>query len=904
VINQRLAHYEISSRLGAGGMGEVYRATDTKLGREVAIKVLPELFASDPDRVVRFEREAKLLASLNHPNIAAIYGLEQSGGVLFLVLELVEGETLADRIAHGPIPAAEALQIARQVVEALEAAHEKGVIHRDLKPANIKITPDGKVKVLDFGLAKAFAVEQANAQLSQSPTISTAATGAGIILGTAAYMSPEQAKGNLQVDKRSDIFSFGCVLYDMLAGRQAFQGETVTEVLASVLAREADLTRLPANLNPKVYDLLRRSLEKDLKKRWQAVGDLRVEIESVLADPRGVEIKAPALAPPWARWKVAAAVLASAVIGAAIAGAAVWSLRPSAVPAKVTRFPFVLPEDQTFTRTGRHLLAISPDGMSVVYVANNQLYLRRMAEMEARPIPGTDQDVNSPFFSPDGQWVGFYSFQDSTLKKIAITGGAAVTLCAATNPFGVSWDGDSIIFGQGANGILVVAANGGKPEVWARPESGEVASSPQILPGGNAALFTVTKAGNADRWDKANIVVQSRNSGERKVVIQGGGAARYVPTGHIVYALGTNLLALPFDVKRLEVTGGPIPIVEGIARALNPETNTAAAHVDFSTDGTLAYIPSSSLTTGIGQRVLILTDRGGKNEALGLPAGVYDYPRFSPDGKQLAVQTNDDSGGAISIYDLSGKSSLRRLTFQGNSRGSVWSRDGRRVAFGSSQQGKPGIFWQAADGTGVAERLTTAAAGEDVHLPTSWSPDGNTLVFEIPKNGDWGLWALSAKGERKAEPLVDLPGSLQRNAEFSPDGRWFAYLSNEAKSEQVYVQPFPPTGAKYQISREHSHAPVWSPNGKELFYYDVDARKLVAVTIQTQPSFSFGVPVPLPFEGMLQQGFERQYDVSPDGKRFLVLLPATPDERESRPTQQINIVLNWFEELKQRVPTR
>jgi len=912
MIGQTLAHYQITARLGAGGMGEVYRATDTRLGRDVAIKLLPETLASDSDRIARLEREAKLLAALNHSNIAAIYGLEESGpstgpgqgGVRFLVLELIEGETLAERIARGPLPAAEALLIARQIVEALEAAHDKGVIHRDLKPANIKITPDGKVKVLDFGLAKAFAAD-ASSQLSQSPTLSVAATNAGVILGTAAYMSPEQAKGKLQIDHRSDIFSFGCVLYEMLTGCQAFQGEALTEVLASVLAREADFSRLPANLNPRLHDLIRRCLDKDLKKRWQAVGDLRVEIETILADPRGIEVKALPLTRSQPRWKVAVLALACTIVGAAIAGGVMWGLRPASAPVKLTRFPLVLPEDQTFTRTGRHLLAISPDGASVAYVANNQLYLRRMGEMESRPIPGTGGDLNSPFFSPDGQWVGFYSFQDSTLKKIAITGGAAVTLCQAANPYGVSWEGDTIIFGQGANGILAVAANGGKAEVWSKAESGEVAASPQILPGGNAALFTVTKAGGADRWDKGNIVVQSRNGGERKVVIQGGGAARYVPTGHIVYALGTNLLALPFDAQRLEVTGGPIPMVEGIARVSDPQTNTAAAQLDFSTDGTLAYIPRSGLTTGIGQRVLASTDRSGKKETLGLPPGAYNYPRFSPDGKQLAVQIDDDSGTAISIFEISGKSSLRRLTFQGNSISPVWSRDGRRVTFGSNQQGKPGIFWQAADGTGVPERLTTTATGEDVHHPTSWSPDGNSLFFEIPKNGDFGVWVLPAKGESKAEPLVDLPGSLQRNAEFSPDGRWFAYLSDEAKSEQVYVQPFPPTGAKYQISRGHTHAPAWSPDGKELFYYDVDARKLVAVSIQTQPSFSVGVPVPLPLEIVLQQaGFERQYDVSPDGKRFLVLLPDTPGEKESRSTQQINIVLNWFEELKQRVPVR
>ena len=888
----------------------MYQATDSKLGRSVAVKFLPESFAHDADRVSRFEREARVLALLNHPNIAAIYGLEDSGGKKFLVMELVPGETLAERIQRGPLPLNEALDIAKQNAEALEAAHEKGVIHRDLKPANIKLTPEGKVKVLDFGLAKALgpADSAAGAQgvsaamVTNSPTLSMAATQAGIILGTAAYMSPEQAKGSVQIDRRSDIFSFGCVLFEMLTGRQPFQGETITETLAWVLARDVDFNLLPVNLNPRVRDLLRRCLEKDVKKRWQAVGDLRVEIETILSDPAGVDARPAATFVPRSRMMIAALIVAGAIAGAAIAGVAMWRLRPAAAAPKIAQFSFALPQDQQFWRAGRHVLSISPDGASIVYTGNQQLYLRRLAEMEARPIPGTSLDVSSPVFSPDGQWVAFWSGQDATLKKIAVTGGAAVTLGPAQNPTGASWADDTILYGQGTRGVMAVAAAGGNPEVWVKSLSDEVMDSPQLLPDGYRVLLTVTHGTGQDRWDKANIVVASRKTGERNVLIQGGSAARYVPTGHIVYAIGNNLLAVPFDLSRLQVTGSPIPILEGVMRDAAGGVNTGVADFGFSADGTLVYVPSSSGQNAALQLAFI--DRNGKADLLRLPGANYESPRLSPDGKHLSVAIIGD-GGTVWIYDMSGTSSLRRLTFEGINQYPVWSPDGRRVAYASTRDGKSGIFVQAADGTGVAERLTMAQQGF-VHSPQAWSPDGNTLTFGNVKGGtgDLVIWMVALTGDRKAEPLVAIPGSLQGNSSFSPDGRWIAYQSDEATAgtSQVYIQPFPPTGAKYQISRDNGEAPAWSPDGKELFYFQQRSRKLLAVRVQTQPSFSFADPVTLPID-LFVIGANRNYDVAPDG-RFIVPVIAGTVGAGQRTMERINTVLNWFEDLKQRVPGR
>ena len=562
----------------------MYRATDTKLNRDVALKILPEQFASDSQRMGRFQREAEVLASLSHANIGHIYGIEDAGATKALVLELIEGPTLADRIAQGPIPVEEALKITLQMAEGLEAAHEKGVIHRDLKPANIKITPEGQVKILDFGLAKALEGETPSAsELSQSPTLTAAATQAGVILGTAAYMSPEQAKGN-PTDTRADTWGFGAVVYEMLTGKRAFEGEDVSDTLAAVLRAEIDWSNLPTETPVPFRRLLERCLNRNLRRRLGDVREARIVVEDYLADPGGASVQPTGdivQAPPRRvlPWVVA-------VLGIMGASVAVWNLKPIAQPV-AARFYHELPEGQVFSNASRPLVAVSPDASQIVYGANEQLYLRNLDEMEARPIQGTDENPFNPFFSPDGEWVGYISDTDGhpLLKKIAPSGGAAVTLGDAARPFGASWGSDdTILYGQ-PEGIMRVSANGGAPELVIPTEASEQVHGPQMLPGGEWVLFTLTSASGPTRWDEAQIVVQSLDSGERKILWEGGSDARYVPTGHLVYALEDVLFALPFDLASLEVSGGPVPLVEECAGLPFLQFKRPAQTMDSQTGG-------------------------------------------------------------------------------------------------------------------------------------------------------------------------------------------------------------------------------------------------------------------------------------------------------------------------------
>jgi serine/threonine-protein kinase len=896
MTGKKLAQYSIESSLGAGGMGEVYRAKDTRLGRDVAVKVLPEIFARDPERIARLQREAKVLASLNHPNIAVLYGLEEFEGTHFLVMELVEGETLAERVARGPLPAEEAIRVALQIAEAFEAAHGKEVVHRDLKTANVKITPEGKVKVLDFGLAKAMDAAPANANLSSLPTASFAGTSPGVILGTAAYMSPEQANG-FDTDFRSDIFSFGCVLYEILTGRQAFQGRTVSEIMASVLAREPDMRLLPAKLNPRIGHLLRRCLQKEARNRWQAVGDVRVELEAALADPGGALAETNAATAPRPFWKRAVVASLWTLVGAAIAATAAWNLKAPS-PAIVTKFPFTLPEGQQFPNTSRKLVAISPDGTQFVYVANQRLYLKPMRELQSIYIQGTEStqgDLN-PVFSPDGRSIAFFSFSDQTLKRVAVSGGAPVTICQADPPFGMSWGpNDEIVFGQGAKGIMRVSANGGKPETIVMVTSTEMAHGPQILPGGGAVLFTLAASSGADMWDKASIVVQTLGAGERKTLIEGGRDARYAPTGHIIYALAGTLLAVPFDAGRLEVLGGPVSIVEGVR---NAGGGTGSAHFSFSDTGSLVYVPGAA--SSVSRFQLALVDRSGSVKQLALPPGPYSNPRISPNGKFIAFGTDDRKEAAVWVYDLSGASSMRRVTFGGANRNPLWSGDGELILFMSDREGDQAIFWQRADGAGVAERVTKPEQGT-IETPESWAAQLQRFSFRKRRVVESDVWTYSLD-EKKAVATIAGPEN-QANSAFSPDGRWLAYQSSETGRFEIYVQPFPLTGAKFQITRDgDGQRPVWSPDGKELFF--VNRGSLAAVTIRTEPGFTFGNPTPLPITGFIhnEQGNpQRAFDIAPDGKQFIMLFPADQPNTGTTSAPQIQVVLNWFEELKQRV---
>jgi serine/threonine-protein kinase len=851
-IGQTISHYRITEKLGQGGMGEVYQAKDQKLGRDVAIKVLPEEFAKDTDRVARFQREAKLLASLNHPNIAAIHGLEESGGTNFLILELVQGEALANRLKRGPIPVEESLKLALQIAEALEAAHEKGVIHRDLKPANIKVTPDGTVKVLDFGLAKAFAGEQEEANPANSPTLSDAATQQGVILGTAAYMSPEQAKAK-PVDKRADIWAFGVVLFEMLTGRQLFKGETVSETLAAVLMREPEFSTLPQNLHPRIRFLLERCLEKQAKNRCHDISDVRVDIQKVLADPSGVSGQSVAtregrtrlrLMLPW----VAAAIVLTGII----VGVAVWKLKPPE-PRQVVRFDCQLPEGQQLT---------------------------------AKLIPGTEGNQELPFFSPDGQWIGYFSPSDGKLKKISINGGAPVVLCSVTGLAGATWQKDNtVVFGQLPNEVKRISANGGNPESLTKLETGYFIVLSQILPDGKSVLYTSFESG------QERILVQSLIAGRPKELLAGIGA-RFLPTGHMVYVLNDNVLAVPFDPDRLEVIGGTVPVVESVSDCA------------FSDSGTMAYIPNAAPGTPYIRRTLVWVDREGKEEPIGAGPDSYLNPRISPDGKRIALSTQNQGNQDIWIWDLVRKN-LTRLTFDtADEVGPLWTPDGKRIAFFSIRGEKVGVHWKAADGTGKDEFLGGG------HYPASWSDHGRTMVlmeWDIEALS-YGIGTLSIEGDRKLR-MVLKEKYHEAQPRISPDGRWMAYTSNESGLNQVYVRPFPEVeGGRWQVSTSGGDSPLWSPDGRELFFRNGDA--VVAASAKTDPAFSVETPKML-FRGTYVNAVLAYddwdfatWDVSPDGKQFLMMKETGAAATGGGRTRKINVVLNWFEELKQRVPVK
>jgi serine/threonine-protein kinase len=897
----RFGHYEVVDSLGAGGMGEVYRARDTKLGRSVAIKVLPDALAADADRIARFQREAKVLASLTHAGIAALYGMEEHDHQHVLVMELVEGETLAERLARGPLSVPAALGIAGQMAEALEAAHERGIVHRDLKPANVKITPEEKVKVLDFGLAKAVETTAASSKATDSPTLSIMASQAGLILGTAAYMSPEQAKGT-PADHRSDVFSFGVVLFEMLTARQPFHGETAPEIMASVLVHDADLSLLPPNVHPRLRDVIARCLDKQPKKRWQAIGDVRLELDAIAHLPQTDAIRAGVSGIP--RWKLAALAAVFLLIGAVASGAITWYLtRPS--PAVIVRFMLPVPDGQIFGATGRPFVAVSPDGATVAYVSNvgerSQIVVRLLSESPSRPIQSTlGTGPQSPFFSPDGQWIGFYSTVDGTLKKVPVAGGTPVTICAAS-PWGVSWQGDSVLFGDAQRGIMRVSSNGGEPEVLAAAGD-ETLYGPQVVAGGRAVIFTAaTKGTNLDRWDNARIVMQTIGSSDRTVLVQGGSDGRYLSTGHLVYAVGTTLMALTFDLENRRPTGAAVPVVEGVMRSQGGLTG--AAQFAVASNGTLAFVSGSAQSSPV--RVAVI-DRNGKTQPLDLPPAIYAQPRFSPDGKQLAVVLDDAKGQSIWVHSLSGAAPPRRLTFSGSSFSPVWSPDGEYLAFAGLRNGRASVFRQRADGSGSEEQLASAEAGTIVN-PASWTPDGSRLLGGSGSGAAVGIWMIALGEDRviKPLPLGDSPGNKTAPA-ISPDGKWLAYGSTELTRSgyNVFVQPFPPTGAKYQVTTVMSSTPVWSHDGRRLLV--AFRSDLFSIDVSLQAGFSFGRTKPLPADGniMASNGAGlRNFDLAADG-RMVVLLTDSAEGNSGQSHERVNVVLNWTEELKRLVPTR
>ena len=901
----RLGPYEVTALIGEGGMGKVWRAHHTGLKRDDALKVLPDAFASDRDRLARFQREAQVLASLNHPNIAHVYGLEQADGVQALVLELVEGPTLADRIAQGPIPVDEALPIAKQIAEALEAAHENGIIHRDLKPANIKLRPDGMVKVLDFGLAKVTHAEGTarDANITASPTITSPAmmTGAGMILGTAAYMAPEQARGKA-IDKRVDLWGFGCVLYEMLTGARAFEGEDVSDTLANVLKAQPNWNALPPSVPSAIRILLERCLTKD-RRRVADAGTVVYVIEEAASLTSSVNVRTVAAGDASSqgvrRWLIPATLAAFLMV---LVGAAIWSFRPSLPSPRVTRFGIADSGGQ-LTTLGRTQMAVSPDGTHLVYYRSGQAFLRDLSEFDAHALPG---GIGQTVFSPDGRSLAVYSVADGTIKRMDVGGGAAVAVCRADNVFGMTWDASGIISGQGGNGILRCPLDGGTPEQLARVEDGEEADRPQILPGGDTLLFTIAKtADGLTRWDNARIVVESLTSGSRRTIVEGGSSGRYVPSGHILYARGGVVHAISFDVTRGEVRGQAEAVISGVRRVGGAVTGGAQFAV--SDTGHLFYIPGPA-NTGTTERAVAVADRAGMATRLGIPPGPYVLTRVSRDGTHLAVGSDNGKDADIWMYRLGGTGALQRLTLGGRNRFPIWSSDGSRVAFQSDRDGDQAIFAQGVDGTERAARLTKPGTGES-HVPESWSPDGRHMLVSVAKGSEFSLWILSTADGALAP--FGVTTQEPTDAVFSPDGKWVAYRSSRssvAGLPGVFVQPFPPTGAAYPAPKVGiDFHPVWAQQGAALVYVPSAASlQLATVTVTAKGGVTFGVPVLSPATVTADRinSQRRAYDILPDGQ-FIGLVEAS--ERDGSPvlaSREIRVVLNWFQELQRLVPTR
>ena len=816
--------YEITALIGEGGMGRVYSAHDTKLGRNVAMKVIADSL-THPTHVARFEREARTLAALNHPNIAAIYGVEDADGDMALVMELVEGPTLADRLAQGRLPVAEAIPIARQIIEALEAAHEQGIIHRDLKPANVKVRADGAVKVLDFGLAKALDPAGASTGSSMSPTLaSPTVTQAGAILGTAAYMSPEQVSGR-DVDKRGDVWAFGCVLYEMLTGRRAFAAADVQQTLASVLRDDVDWSPLPPELSPAIRSFLMRCLVKDPKHRLHDIADMRLALDGVfeLDGPRASVSSSPSVRPLWRRMLPIAAALA---ITAALTGLMVWRLTPSGEVRNVTRLHMTLPPGQPFYFSGRHLVAISPDGKYVAYTAGQGLWLHPLDQLEARTVPGAELEARGPFFSSDGESIGYYAAGE--LRRVSVTAGAPRAITKAVNPWGASWgDDDVIYYGQGPGGVWRVPAGGGKPEQVITVKKGELAHGPHRLPGGEWVLFTLLPAGQGS-WNQAQIVLQSLTTGERVVLVNGGRDARYLATGHLVYALNGAILAAPFDPGTRRITGAAVRLVDDV---FDGGTVSGAVHFDVSANGSLVY------ATRPGPALLTWVDRNGRQEVIPAEPRPYRHPRLSPDGRRLVVQIDDPSNTDIWIGDARSGAFARLTSGDQVDSDPIWSPDGSRIVY-TSVRGTEGLYWQPADGSGRAEHLVDGSSGVRA---VTWTRDGQ-LVFEELAGADIRLLTPGSGSAPRLVTLFDAPDYFNEVLPaLSPDGRWLAYQSTESADPEVYLRPFPDVSSlRRQVSVGGGFAPLWSADGKEIYYRS--ATDMMAVKVRTSPTLDLGKP--------------------------------------------------------------
>jgi eukaryotic-like serine/threonine-protein kinase len=875
----RLGPYEIVAPIGAGGMGEVYRARDAKLGRDVALKVLPEAFAHDAERMARFQREAKVLASLSHPNIAPIYGLEDSSSTQALVMELIEGPTLADRIKSSPIPINESLRIAKQICEALEYAHERGIVHRDLKPANVKVTSDDAVKVLDFGLAKALEGDASSIDIANSPTVSRMATQAGVLLGTAAYMSPEQAKGKA-VDRRADIWAFGCVLYEMLTGKLAFRGESVTDTLAAVIRAEPDWSQLPAGTPIRVRVLLQRCLQKDPKQRLRDIGDARISLHEVLSGAPEASLPGAAgiFASPWRR--ALPSVVAVLAIALVVLGWAYQRALHAPASAQLLRYQIFPPEKASFGTA----LALSPDGRHLAFTATveggpSQLWVRDLDTLEARPLPGTEE-ANDPFWSPDNRVLGFGV--GSHLKRVDISGGVPQTICDASGAvLGGSWNQDGVIVFGSYAGLMRVSAAGGTPSFLTKVNRsrGEVLhADPSFLPDGRRFLYRRYPGA-------AGTYVGSLDAGpeqqDSKQLLAASGI--YAPTpgqgpGRILFLQDGTLMAQTFDASRMELEGDPTPIVQEVT------------HASVSASGVLAYIgggPAPVQLTWFNRQGMVL----GR---LGEP-GIDPLPAISPDGSAVVVPRIEGEGRDLWLYNLA-RGTQSRLTFDGKAnRYPVWSPDSSYIAFVSNRDGGNYIYQKAINGIGQDETLDSTPANVKVAL--DWSRDGRYLVEGAltDAKASLAIWILplspeQTDGDRRPFPYLN-EGFNQIGARLSPNGQWIAYVSEETKRYEIFVQTFPKRGGKWPVSINGGTRPRWSHDGKELYFIGLDG-KLMVVVVKSGPDggFEAGAPKAL-FDSHIGGDQFTWFDVAKDG-RFLI---PTVVEQSGAP---ITVVVNWQAGLK------
>jgi serine/threonine-protein kinase len=900
-VGDRLGPYEVVGALGAGGMGQVYRARDGRLGRDVALKILSDLVAHDPERIARFEREARTLATLSHPNIAGIHGLEESGGIQALVLELVEGPTLADRLANGPMAIDEALAVAKQIAEALEAAHDVGIIHRDLKPANIKLRPDGTVKVLDFGLAKAIAAAhesgadsggRAAAHLSHSPTITgpIGMTGVGVLLGTAAYMPPEQARGK-PVDKRADIWAFGCVLFEMLTGKRCFDGEDVSLTLAEVIKSEPDWNALSAAVSPAVRSTLVRCLQKDPKQRIRDIGDVRLALDGAFSSPATHVHDRPSLIRgPWARIAVAGGVgIALGAIGAAVM---MWGPRSGPVTTPpVNRFTITLPAGSRFrdnvmspitlTSNGRRLL------MNVSTGGTDRVVMRAMDQVEPQLVQGLEGSVGSIFLSADGEWVA-YNDAKGSLKRMRLAGGPPATITETgivTGGWqGATWgSGGSIVFSTSANPTLMeVPEAGGEPKPRTKVGEDEAHIQPHFLPDGRSLLFVVRRRGQ-------NPGIAYLPAGATDYVLLLDGAdPRYVSSGHLLFTREQALWAVHFDVETGRTSGDPAPVLEGAS------IFGGVARASVSADGTLAYVVGS----GDALRTIVRVDRQGREEALsGLEPNTYEMIRVSPDASRLAFTAGRPPD--LWTYDFARGTSVRVTSNDAIDRDPLWTPDGLRLLFSSIDEGRSEMFVQNADGTGIAERFLSGDPASFNISPEAWSADGKTLLVTFGRGGSPDIGAVNLDGERQVRGLI-ATARIDSRAAVSPDGRWLAYQSDMSGVLEVYVERFPELGDRQKISTSGGALPRWASNGRELIYQSVDGRRVFAVPISSAAKLTAGTPTML-FEGPYTAspgGIFKPFDVTPDG-RFIMIKSTTVD---ASAIATVVVVQNWVEELKRLVP--